>query len=118
MPITPPFSAILRIASSVLQRGCSGLSARQFAWVISTGALRVVHAHQFVGVMRDESIPMTDERRHLVIGIRSDGSDRDIHHINSRFFETLKIGQGKSLRIPEPRWPFVTFERRQHPNER
>ena len=48
MPITPPFAAILRMASSVLQRGCPGTSARQFECVIRAGRLVASNASSVV----------------------------------------------------------------------
>lgn len=42
--ITPPFAAMARIASSVLQRGWPGARARQLEWVISTGFVASANA--------------------------------------------------------------------------
>ena len=60
--------------------------------------------------MGQETIPSTDELQRLLISIRAASSHTDVHDVDARIFETLKILCAERLGIGKPGGPFVPFE--------
>ena len=79
--------------------------------------LRVVDPNKAFGVMRNKSVPIADERCHLIVRVWSYRSDRDVHDVDPGILETLEIGSAEGLGIGEPGWSFVAFDRRQHSDQ-
>ena len=67
--------------------------------------------------MGQKTIPSADELQGLLIRIWSTGSHTDVHDVDARIFEALKILCTKRFRIGEPGWPFVPFEHCDHADQ-
>src|ERR1039457_6872773 len=147
IPMTPPFAAMRRMASSVLQRALPGTSARQLEGVTRTGfrdaskMRRVLLANQdtdlaesfglleigesfdaleLVRVRRQERVPPQDVSQRLRVDVPLGVADGRVEHRDSRIPQAEIIGLPETGRagLPRRQLPVVQSQQPQHVDDR